>query len=86
MDEDFYIKITPEVEAYNQKLIDDYIKRRGFAPLVFDYDDEGRITEYGTDADYDTHAVDVMNGNGYYDSAGWYHGHREYSDDGEYLD
>ena len=31
-------------------------------------DDSGRLIvceEYGTDADFDTHAVDVANGNGY---------------------
>jgi hypothetical protein len=38
-------------------------------------DDSGRLIvceEYGTDADFDTHAVDVANGNGYYNENGKY--------------
>lgn len=86
--DDIYITPTPEVEAYNEKLIAAYTARHGFLPAIFDYDDEGRIIEYGTDRDYDTHAVDVQNGYGYYDDDGWYHGYRHnyYTDDGEYVD
>ena len=31
--------------------------------------------EYGTDADFDRHSVQVQNGDGYYDSAGRYRSH-----------
>ncbi len=37
------------------------------------YDESGRLIvceEYGIDADFDTHAVDVQNGYGYYNSEG----------------
>ena len=34
--------------------------------------DGGMIVGFGSDRDYDTHAVDVMNGNGYYDENGHY--------------
>jgi len=41
------------------------------------FDAKGELVvceEYGlTDADTDSHAVDVMNGLGYYDDDGWYH-------------
>lgn len=40
------------------------------------YDEHGKFIvceEYGgTDLDFDTHAVDVQNGNGYYNSSGKY--------------
>ena len=39
------------------------------------YDENGRlivVEEYGSDADFDRHAVDVANGNGYYDDDGRY--------------
>lgn len=39
------------------------------------YDDDGNLDdceEYGTDADFDRHAVDVANGYGYYDDDGRY--------------
>lgn len=43
------------------------------------FDERGNLVvceEYGlTDADTDAHAVDVMNGLGYYDDDGWYHRH-----------
>ena len=38
-------------------------------------DENGRLIvceEYGTDADFDTHAVDVANGYGYYNEDGKY--------------
>lgn len=28
--------------------------------------------EYGTDADFDSHSIDVQNGNGYYNDSGKY--------------
>lgn len=34
----------------------------------------------GTDADFDTYAVQVQNGEGYYDSDGWYHSYHIYDD------
>ncbi|MDE5583433.1 MAG: hypothetical protein K2J08_06990 [Ruminococcus sp.] len=34
--------------------------------------DNGLIVGFGSHADYDTHAVDIMNGNGYYDKNGHY--------------
>ena len=39
------------------------------------FDANGRLIvceEYGTDADFDTHAVEVLNGDGYYDESGKY--------------
>ena len=39
------------------------------------YDESGRlivVEEYGTDEEFDTHAVDVANGYGYYDENGRY--------------
>lgn len=39
------------------------------------------IAEPGTDADFDTYAVEVQNGLGYYDSEGKF---RRYHFDGEY--
>lgn len=45
---------------------------------VIERDDEGNIIGYGTDADYDTHAADVMNGNGYYDNDGHYRSFQNY--------
>ena len=39
------------------------------------YDCNGNLIvceEYGPDAYFDRHAIDVMNGNGYYDSDGHY--------------
>lgn len=53
---------------------------------VVERDDEGNIVGYGTDADYDTHASDVMNGYGYYDSDGHYHSYRNYNDYDDYND
>lgn len=44
------------------------------------YDKNGELIvceEYGTDADFDTHAIDVMNGNGYYNSTGKYINYKE---------
>ena len=32
--------------------------------------DEDRIVGYGSDEDYDRHAVEVQNGEGYYDASG----------------
>lgn len=34
--------------------------------------DGDRIVGFGSDADYDSHADDVQNGNGYYDENGHY--------------
>lgn len=37
------------------------------------FDDNGHLVvceEYGTDADFDKYAVQIQNGDGYYDSAG----------------
>ena len=34
----------------------------------------------GTDADFDTYAVQVQNGDGYYDEAGRYHSYHIYDD------
>lgn len=42
-------------------------------------DENGRLIvceEYGTDADLDTHAVEVMNGDGYYNENGKYIAYR----------
>ena len=39
------------------------------------YDDNGHLVvceEFGSDADFDRYAVQVMNGDGYYDSDGHY--------------
>jgi hypothetical protein len=42
---------------------------------VIEYDDDGNIIGWGTHADYDYYAVDVQNGNGYYDNDGHFHRH-----------
>lgn len=39
------------------------------------FDNEGKLVvyeEYGTDRDMDNHAIEVQNGDGYYDSNGQY--------------
>ena len=39
------------------------------------FDENGKLVvceEYGTDADFDRYAVEVQNGDGYYNEDGWY--------------
>lgn len=40
---------------------------------VIEYDSDGSIIGWGTHAAYDYYAVDVQNGNGYYDNDGHFH-------------
>lgn len=40
---------------------------------IIEYDDEYGIVGWGTHADYDYYAVEVQNGNGYYDDDGHFH-------------
>ena len=37
------------------------------------FDDDGHLIDWGNHADYDCFALDIMNGNGYYDEEGHYH-------------
>ena len=63
------IKMTEnERIIHNEKMIK-LAKQAGAS--VLEYDD-GLIVGYGTDSDYDTHAVDISNGLGYYDNDGYY--------------
>ena len=39
------------------------------------YDDDGYLIEWGNHADYDCFALEIMNGEGYYDEEGHYHGY-----------
>lgn len=41
--------------------------------------DEDIYIEFGTDEDFDTYAVEVQNGDGYYDEAGCFHYYKEQS-------
>lgn len=63
------IKMTEnERIIHNEKMIK-LAKQAGAS--VLEYDD-GLIVGYVTDSDYDTHAVDISNGLGYYDNDGYY--------------
>lgn len=61
--------MTKEEIAINNEKMREAAKKAG--ANILEYDGE-MIVGYGTDADYDTHAVDVINGNGYYDKDGYY--------------
>lgn len=64
------IKMTEnERIIHNEKMIK-LAKQAGASVLEYNYD--GLIVGYGTDSDYDTHAVDISNGLGYYDNDGYY--------------
>lgn len=41
-------------------------------------DNNSNVIGRGTDADYQDHALQVMNGEGYYDEEGHYHSYRLY--------
>lgn len=47
-------------------------KSRKIKNDIIEYDDNGNIIGHGTHADYDFNAVQVQNGEGYYDSNGHY--------------
>lgn len=40
------------------------------------FDDDGYLIDWGNHADYDCFALEVMNGDGYYDEEGHYHSYR----------
>ena len=64
------VKIMTELEKqqHNKKMFE-LAKKAGATVLEWD---DYVIVDFGTDADYDTHAVDVQNNNGYYDENGRY--------------
>lgn len=55
-----------------QKMLDDYREKHGTYPDVIETDDDGNVVGMGSHADYDYHAREVQNGEGYYDSDGHY--------------
>lgn len=43
-------------------------------------DKDDNVVSSGTDADYDVYALEVMNGEGYYDEDGHFHRYHNYED------
>lgn len=58
-----------DTEKHNEEMI----KRAKAAGATYLEWDEDTIVGYGSDADYDTYAVQVQNGDGYYDENGRFH-------------
>ncbi|HBM98084.1 MAG TPA: hypothetical protein DD413_01525 [Ruminococcus sp.] len=71
------MKITENEKIIHNKKMREKAKKNGATVLEWDGD---IIVGYGTDAEYDTHASDVMNGYGYYDDNGQYHSYRQNDD------
>lgn len=57
-----------EIRIHNERMISEALAAN---KPVLEFDG-ALIIGYGSDADYDTHFVDVQNGNGYYDENGDY--------------
>ena len=61
-----------EIEQHNREMIE-RANKCGATYLEWDGD---IIVDFGTATDYDTNAVDVQNGNGYYNENGRYNSYR----------
>ena len=55
------------------KIVAEYEKKYGYPPDVIETDWDGNVIGCGSHADYDTYAVAVQNGDGYYDEYGHFH-------------